>query len=82
MSIIVNGIPTELICIEKLLKQGDPLAPFLFLTMAERFSGLMKNAVDKALFSSFKLGNEEAVISRLQYEDDTLCIGNQPWKTS
>jgi len=44
MSILVNGSPTEEINIQRGLKQGDPLAPFLFLLVAEGFSGLMRNA--------------------------------------
>ena len=46
MSILVNGRPTEEIDIKRGLKQEDPLAPFLFLLVAEGFSGLMKNAVN------------------------------------
>jgi hypothetical protein len=46
MSILVNGSPTEEIEIKRGLKQGDPLAPFLFLLVAKGFSGLMENAVN------------------------------------
>lgn len=35
MSILVNGSPTEEINIQMGLKQGDHLAPFLFLVVAE-----------------------------------------------
>lgn len=44
MSILVNGTPTEEIRIQRGLKHGDPLPPFLFLLVAEDFSGLMRNA--------------------------------------
>jgi len=75
MSILVNGSPTEEICIHRGLKQGDHLAPFLFLLVAEGFSGLMRNAVEANLFEGFRFGDSELVVSHLQYFDDTLCIG-------
>jgi hypothetical protein len=75
MSILVNGSPTEEINIHRGLKQGDPLAPFLFLLVAEGFSGLMRNAVRLNLFEGFKLKEEGKVYSHLQYADDTLCVG-------
>ena len=75
MSILVNGTPIEEIAIQKGLKQGDPLAPFLFLLVAEGFSGLMDNAVNRNLFKGFEVKRGGTVISHLQYADDTLCIG-------
>jgi hypothetical protein len=53
MSILVNGSPTEEINTHRGLKQGDPLAPFLFLVVAEGFSGLMRNAVNLNLYEGF-----------------------------
>jgi len=55
MSILVNGSPTKEINIHKGLKQGDPLAPFLFLLVVEGFSGLMRNAVRLNLFEGLRL---------------------------
>jgi len=75
ISVLVNGSPTEEISIHRDLKQGDPLAPFLFLLVAEGFSGLMRNAVSVNLFKGFDFGGGDLVVSRLQYADDTLCIG-------
>ncbi|GAU51627.1 hypothetical protein TSUD_140380 [Trifolium subterraneum] len=57
------------------LKQGDPLAPFLFLLVVEGFSSLMRKAVKLNLFKGFSIGRNPVVISHLQYADDTLCIG-------
>ena len=75
MSILVIGSPTEEICVRRGLKQGDPLASFLFLLVAEGFSGLMTNAVNMNLFQGFEIKRGGLVISHLQYADNTLCIG-------
>jgi hypothetical protein len=75
MSILVNESPTEEIDIKRGLKQGDLLAPYLFLLVAEGFSGLMVNAVNRNLFKGFEIKRGGTVISHLQYADDTLCIG-------
>nr|KYP55804.1 LINE-1 reverse transcriptase isogeny [Cajanus cajan] len=40
LSMLVNGSPTEEFYVEKGLKQGDPLALFLFLLVAEGLAGL------------------------------------------
>jgi len=75
MSILMSGSPTEEINVQRGLKQGDPLAPFLFLLMAEGFNGLMTNAVNRNLFRGFEVKRGGTVVSHLQYADDTLCIG-------
>jgi len=75
MSILVNGSPTEEINVQRGLKQWDPLAPFLFVLVAEGFNGLMTNAVNRNLFRGFEVKRGGMVVSHLQYADDTLCIG-------
>jgi hypothetical protein len=75
LSVLVNGSPTGEINIQRGLKQGDPLAPFLFLLVAEGLGGLMKRAVELSRFWGFRIGNQGSVVSHLQYADDTLCIG-------
>jgi hypothetical protein len=75
MSVLVNGSPTKEISIKRCLKQGDPLAPLLFLIVAEGLGGLMRSAVDRGRFKPFAVGRERMPVSMLQYADDTLCIG-------
>jgi hypothetical protein len=75
LSILVNGSPTPEINIQRGLKQGDPLAPFLFLLVVKGFSGVVRKAVDLDIFKGFSVGRNPVVISHLQYADDTLCIG-------
>ncbi|PNX59645.1 ribonuclease H, partial [Trifolium pratense] len=72
-SVLVNGSPTKEINIPKGFKQGDPLAPFLFL-VAEGFSGIMRKAVEVNCFKGFIVGQQGVVISHLQYADDTHLL--------
>ncbi|PNY14484.1 cysteine-rich receptor-like protein kinase, partial [Trifolium pratense] len=77
MSALVNGSPTEEISIKRGLKQGDPLAPHLFLLVAEGLGALMRKAVEIGRFKPYCIGRERErfSVSLLQYADDTLCIG-------
>ncbi|MCH80431.1 LINE-1 reverse transcriptase like [Trifolium medium] len=75
LSVRVNGSTTSGINIQRGLKQGDPLAPFLFLLVVEDFSGVMRKAVELNAFKGFSIERDSMVISHLQYADDTLCIG-------
>lgn len=74
LSTLVNGTPSEEVKIQKGLKQGDPLAPFLFLMVAEGLTGLMRNAVNLGMFKGFKVGSGGEKVSILQYADDTLLV--------
>lgn len=47
VSVLINGSPSEEFKMRKSLRQGDPLAPFLFLIVAEGLNGLMKQAQSK-----------------------------------
>ncbi|GAU42324.1 hypothetical protein TSUD_25500 [Trifolium subterraneum] len=75
LSVLVNGCPTEEINIQRGLKQGDPIAPFLFLLVAEGLSGVIKSAEERNLFTGFKVGNAGLSVSHLQYADDILFLG-------
>ncbi|KAK2449929.1 hypothetical protein QL285_009079 [Trifolium repens] len=74
LSVLVNGSPTEQVNIKRGLKQGDPLAPFLFLLVAEGLNALTQSAVSLGYFKAFEVSSEVSV-SLLQYADDTLFIG-------
>lgn len=45
MLVLVNESPTEEFRMQKELRQGDPLAPVLFLVVAEELLALMRMAV-------------------------------------
>ncbi|GJV35288.1 reverse transcriptase domain, reverse transcriptase zinc-binding domain protein [Tanacetum coccineum] len=72
MSILVNGSPTEEFCLERGVRQGDPLSPFLFILAAEGLNAIMKEAVDKGVFRSVKIGSNKVIVLHLQYADATI----------
>ena len=74
MSVLVNGSPTEEFYPKRGLRQGDPLAPFLFLVVAEGLTGLVRQAVKADLLSGLTIGRDELQLCILQFADDTLFV--------
>jgi hypothetical protein len=50
-SVLVNGSPTEEFPMQRGLRQGDPLSPFLFLLAAEGMNVLMSSVVENNVFT-------------------------------
>lgn len=63
--VLVNGCPTRRIHIKRSLKQGDPLAPFLFLLVVEGLSGLIRQTVEVGLFRGFSVREPGLVVFHL-----------------
>lgn len=74
LTVLVNDFPTQEISIQKGLKQGDPLAPFLFLMVAEGLSGLFSRAVDKQIFTGLRMGSSDLVVSHHHCMNDTIIM--------
>jgi len=55
ISILVNGSSTKEIKSTRGLRQGDPIAPFLFLIIAQGLSSLVNQAARKGLFFGLKV---------------------------
>jgi len=72
ISVLVNGSPTTEFKPMKGLRQGDPLAPFLFLIAAEGLARVVRQAEEKKLVESIEVGEKQVKVSMLQYADDTL----------
>ncbi|GJZ84097.1 RNA-directed DNA polymerase, eukaryota, reverse transcriptase zinc-binding domain protein [Tanacetum coccineum] len=75
-SILVNGSPTEEFEVERGVRQGDPLAPFLFILAAEGLNVIMSEAVETNIFRGVKVGSDLVTVSHLQYADDTIFSEN------
>jgi len=72
VSVLVNGSPTEEFKPSRGLRQGDPLAPFLFLVVVEGLAGLVRQAVKANLYTGLLIGRKEVELCMLQFADDTL----------
>ncbi|XP_071689558.1 uncharacterized protein [Rutidosis leptorrhynchoides] len=75
ISILVNGSPTEEFKLQRGIRQGDPLSPFLFIIASERLNVLAQEARVKGLMSGVKVGKDKIPLTHFQYADDTIFIG-------
>ncbi|GJY28925.1 RNA-directed DNA polymerase, eukaryota [Tanacetum coccineum] len=73
-SILVNGSPSKEFSIHRGLKQGDPLAPYLFILVMESLHLSFLRVVNEGLFKGIQL-SESVSISHLFYADDAMFIG-------
>ncbi|CAJ2627985.1 unnamed protein product [Trifolium pratense] len=79
-SVLVNGSPTDEFPLQRGLRQGDPLSPFLFLLAAEGLNVLMEAMIAQNMFTGYKIGEQGSMtVSHLQFADDTLLLGVKSW---
>lgn len=76
-SVLVNSSPTLDFTLEKGMKQGDLLSPFLFILVVEGLSTMMSKAATSGAFKGFRV-NYELVFDLLQFADDTVILC-KPW---
>jgi len=78
VSVLVNGSPTREFFPRKGLRQGDPLALFLFLIVAEGLVGVSRMTEEKQLIDNLEVGKAKVKVNMLQFADDTLffCEAN------
>nr|KYP41653.1 LINE-1 reverse transcriptase isogeny [Cajanus cajan] len=75
VSVLVNGSPTQEFPLQRGIRQGDPLAPFLYVIVAEGLAGLMRSAIRNNLYSSYCTRNNRVEVNLLQFADDTIFFG-------
>ncbi|GLT79932.1 hypothetical protein SLA2020_513980 [Shorea laevis] len=80
ISILVNGSPTQEFKMQKGLRQGDPLSPYLFLIAAEGLHALFHAAEKKNLLIDIAVARDLSV-SHLQFADDTILLGEASLKS-
>lgn len=75
-SVLINGSPSGEFQLDRGLRQGDPLSPFLYLLIAEGLSILVSKATNEGLFEAVEIGKDKLKVSHLQYADDTIFLGS------
>nr|GEZ04434.1 RNA-directed DNA polymerase, eukaryota [Tanacetum cinerariifolium] len=78
-SVLVNGSPTFEFQFHYGLKQGDPLAPYLFILVMESLHLSVSRAVESGIFTGIKI-DPALSISHLFYAYDAVIIGE--WSDS
>lgn len=74
VSVLVNGSPTKEFQMQKGVRQGDPISPFLFIIAVEGLNWLFKRALNQGILNGLVIGNDGPVITHLQFADDTLVF--------
>ena len=72
---MVNGSPTAQFNLEKGVRQGDPLSPYLFILAMESLIAAIKEAVRKGLFKGVELPCDGPKLSNLHLADDVVFVG-------
>ncbi|GJU81535.1 reverse transcriptase domain, reverse transcriptase zinc-binding domain protein [Tanacetum coccineum] len=78
--VLINESPSKEFKMERGLKQGDPLSPFLFLIIAEVLQVMIIESCNKGIFKGLSLDDDGSNISLLQFTDDALFFGE--WSKS
>nr|GEV11288.1 RNA-directed DNA polymerase, eukaryota [Tanacetum cinerariifolium] len=73
-SVLINGSPTFEFPFFCGLKQGDPLAPFLFILVMESLHISVSKSSNEGVYKGLQL-HESVAISHLFYADDVVFIG-------
>jgi hypothetical protein len=76
MSVLVNGSPTKEFKLEKGLRQGDPLSPFLFNIAVQGLSCMLQRGCNLGLIEGVSIGQAGLALSHLQFADDTLIFSS------
>nr|XP_025628058.1 uncharacterized protein LOC112721200 [Arachis hypogaea] len=74
MSVLVNGSPSKPFKMERGLRQGDPLSPFLFVLVVDVLHRMIGEAVRNERISPLLVGRDNIELSHLQFADDTILF--------
>lgn len=80
LSVLVNCLPLRSFKSSQGIRQGEPLSPFLFTTVAEALSALLVNGKGCGCSGGFEVGSGEEAITHLQFADDTILFSSSMWE--
>lgn len=73
-SVLLNGSPLVPFKLERGLRQGDPLSPFLFVLAAEVLNLMIKKATSLNKWSGIPICKSGPILTHLQFADDTIIF--------
>ncbi|XP_057748092.1 uncharacterized protein LOC130967294 [Arachis stenosperma] len=74
MSTLINGTPSKPFKMERGLRQGDPLSPFLFVLVVDVLRRMVAEAVRNGRISPLLVGRDNIELSHFQFADDTILF--------
>lgn len=74
-NVLINGSTSGMFNLQRGLRQGDPLSPYLFLIAAEGLDILMTRATSSGMFKAGEIGKDKVLVLHLQFADDTILLG-------
>ena len=74
MSIILNGSPLKPFKMEKGLRQGDPLSPYLFILVSEGLVSILQKAHELHFIEAISIGKAKVNLKHLQFAYDTIIF--------
>ncbi|KAL9686487.1 hypothetical protein QQ045_023947 [Rhodiola kirilowii] len=80
MAVLINGSPTKEFSMNRGLRQGDSLSPFLFLMAAEGLSKILNKAKEDGFLSGIEWVKNGDRMTHLQFADDTVLFCNAEMK--
>ncbi|XP_072060145.1 uncharacterized mitochondrial protein AtMg01250-like [Arachis hypogaea] len=72
--IMVNGAPSKPFKMERGLRQGDLLSPFLFVLVVDALNRMIGEAVRNRRIAPLLVGRDNIELSYLQFADDTILF--------
>ncbi|XP_072072020.1 uncharacterized protein [Arachis hypogaea] len=74
MLVLINGSPSKPFKMERGLRQGDPLSPFLFVLVVDVLHRMVGEAVRIGRISPLVVGRDSVELLHLQFADDTILF--------